>query len=150
MLSREWGQGCTAVFIMLNPSTADAINDDPTIRKCVAFAQREGFGRLEVVNLFAYRATDPHDLVRAHAQGFDVVGPANDTAIQWAGARTDSRGYCTKICAWGAHGGRFPERVAQVKALLQGEELFCFGVTKEGHPRHPLYLSLDTSLVTWK
>jgi hypothetical protein len=81
-LRREWSAGSTLLFVMLNPSTADADVDDNTIRRCVGFGQAEGFGAVEVVNLFAFRATDPADLRRA---GY-LVGPDNDFHLQMATA----------------------------------------------------------------
>src|SRR5689334_18589152 len=104
-LWRQWDPAKPAVaFVMLNPSTADATTDDPTIRRCFGFAQGWGFGRLEVVNLFALRATDPRELAR-HP---DPVGPANDAHIAAALALTDQA-----VAAWGC-GGALRERGARV------------------------------------
>jgi hypothetical protein len=94
LLGRRVGEGDrTALFMMLNPSTADATEDDPTIRRCTGFARREGCGVLEVVNLFAYRATDPAELRTAP----DPVGPANDHHIKAALGRV-----ALVVVAWGA------------------------------------------------
>src|SRR5881396_744410 len=95
-LWRRWDRSRAVVaFVMLNPSTADAMHDDPTIRRCIGFARNWGFGGVDVVNLFALRATDPRALRRAH----DPVGPANDRHIASAGSRAS-----LVILAWGAQG----------------------------------------------
>lgn len=134
-LMRRWGAGPRLLFVMLNPSTADAEQDDATIRRCVTFAALHGFQSLAVVNLFAYRATDPADLKRA---GFPV-GSDTDSYIASAVAGSDA------VCAaWGAVGDRGPacDRVQVVVPLLRagGKPLQCLKVTRSGHPQHPLYL----------
>src|SRR5262245_17219162 len=96
-LGRRWGEGPKVGFVLLNPSTADEERDDPTIRRCIDFGQRLGFGGLEVVNLYAYVATDPIDLRRA---GY-LVGPENDRHIAEAVAECDK-----VVLAWGVHAGR--------------------------------------------
>ncbi|RYZ16550.1 MAG: DUF1643 domain-containing protein, partial [Myxococcaceae bacterium] len=133
-LSRRWGMGRNAVFVMLNPSTADAMEDDPTLRRCMDFAQRWGDSGVMLVNLFAYRATDPDDLPKEREL---AVGPENDKHILDVVSRANR-----VICAWGVHGTRFGRDQA-VLSLLHGAgvEPVCFGKTKHGHPRHPLYLS---------
>lgn len=137
-LTRRWADGdAWATFVMLNPSTADATEDDPTIRRCVSFAKREGCSALQVVNLFAYRATDPRELKRVA----DPVGPDNDAWLSRALGTPALR-----IAAWGAHGR--PDRVVVVKSFAV-PGLHALGVTKDGHPRHPLYLRADAPLVTW-
>lgn len=126
------------VWLMLNPSTADASSDDPTIRKCVGFAARHGFGAIIVVNLYAFRATNPADLIDARARGIDVVGPENDEHIRAAVAGR------VLVEAWGAT--KVPaidERIAVVRALCVGaRERCCFGFSKgpPAQPRHPLML----------
>ena len=141
-LSRRWGNSDAAVFVMLNPSTADALVDDPTIRRCVGFAKDWGCGGVFVVNLYAYRATKPADLWTAA----DPVGPDNDAnltvAAEWA-ADYDA----PLIAAWGANAK--PDRVARVLALPGMGRLQCLGVTKAGQPRHPLYLRAGTARVAW-
>lgn len=128
-----------AVFCMLNPSTADATVDDPTIRRCRGFAERWGCNGIVVVNLYALRSTSPRALW-SHA---DPVGPINDHYIR--AAVRDSEGV---VCAWGANAK--PERVAAVVELLRGVGgLYCLGTTKDGAPRHPLYVPGDTRLVDW-
>lgn len=131
-LDRRWGDGPRALFVLLNPSTADADVDDPTLRRCIAFARSSGCSALTVVNLFAYRATKPRDMRAAT----DPVGP--DADLHLVAAAT---GAGIVVAGWGRHGGWRPERVARVVELLHGNALMCLGVTKEGQPRHPLYVS---------
>lgn len=128
-LRRAWGEGPIAAWVLLNPSTADAKRDDPTIRRCIDFSRRWGFGALEVVNLFALRATEPSVLRRAR----DPVGPRNDRAISRAMERADA-----VVAAWGAHGA-WGERASEVRRLLPAGTL-ALGVTARGEPAHPLYL----------
>lgn len=142
-LAREWEYPSErrVLFVMLNPSTADANTDDPTIRRCMAFAGRIGCTTMSVVNLFALRATDPLALLDAE----DRVGELTDTYILCEAERADRI-----VLAWGAHKAATPERVSQVLALLRGPtvraSLECLGKTKSGAPRHPLYLAKDTPL----
>ena len=131
------------LWIMLNPSTADETQDDATIRRVKSFTSRLGYARLTVVNLYAWRATDPHHLWTAD----DPVGADNDAVLAgeaWT-ARMDG---APIVAAWGAHAK--PERVAEVLALPHlASRLYCLGVTKSGAPRHPLYLPGDTPLIPW-
>ena len=144
LLWRSWGPGRRLLFIMLNPSTADADQDDPTIRKCMGFARRLKFDGIEVVNLFAFRATDPRDLACAgHPEG-----PANNEAIASAGQRcidTNS----TTVCAWGANARQFPRRTERVRTslALAGVRLRALRLLKDGTPEHPLMLPYSCSLV---
>jgi hypothetical protein len=128
-------------FIMLNPSTADATNDDPTIRRCVAFAKREGASHLSVVNLFAYRTPSPAELKAAK----EPVGPENDRYIREEVARA-----AVVVAAWGAH----PFASARAKDVYEdvggAREFMCLGRTKAGAPRHPLYVSNATPLVSFQ
>lgn len=125
--------GPLLVWVMLNPSTADDVADDPTIRRCRGFAHRWGYATLEVVNLFSLRATNPRELTRAARAGVDVVGPENDDAIRDAVRRADR-----VCCAWGVH-PLAPARAAQLRPVLAGAaELWCIGTTVDGSPRHPL------------
>lgn len=138
------GDGRRLAFVMLNPSTANAEIDDPTIRRCKAFALREGYDGIEVVNLYAYRATDPDALLQAA----DPIGPSNMGEIQrlaW-----DYRGGWI-VCAWGALSRRHMPHVARVAELLKlhDAELVCLGKTKDGAPRHPLYVRGDASIESW-
>lgn len=139
-LWRQWGDARTVVFVMLNPSTADATADDPTIRKCVGFAKRLGFGRLEVVNLFAWRATNPRMLSRAA----EPVGCENDQTILERCLAAD-----LVIAAWGATQGvdqLVTRRIHVVQSILRsaGVTAMCLGQSKAGRPRHPLMLSYET------
>lgn len=133
-LTRDWGDGPRAVFIMLNPSTADAEEDDPTIRRCISFAKREGCGSLRVENLFAFRATNP-DQMFAHAH--TAVG-GTDRYIREA--VTDA-GTGPVIAAWGGDKRAAP-RAHHVLGMLFdiGRGMKCLGKTKAGAPRHPLYV----------
>lgn len=123
------------LFVMLNPSTADAVQDDPTIRRCLGFATREGCTELTVVNLFALRSADPKKLL-THP---DPIGPENDKHIQEQIMR-HRNGFM--IAAWGAHPFA-KKRAEQVKAM---GNFHCLGKTKNGDPRHPLYVKGDTQL----
>ena len=124
-------------FVMLNPSTADERRDDPTIRRCVGFARRWGFGGVEIVNLFALRASDPRALRRAS----DPVGPDNDRHIARVAARAT-----LLVVAWGVW-GRLRGRSAALRARLSRRAPRCLGLTRSGEPRHPLYLRADARLV---
>jgi len=128
-LARSWAeQGPIVLFVGLNPSTADDIQDDPTLRRCMGFAQRWGYGGLRLVNLYAARATDPNLL----ATMSDPVGPDNDEAIVDSAA-----GSQLIVAAWGNQGHASP-RAPEVLALLD-REVHCLEVTARGAPKHPLY-----------
>jgi hypothetical protein len=134
LLRRKWDLSLPQVtFVMLNPSTADADKDDRTLTRCINFAKSWGYGSLEVVNLFAYRATQRPDLYQAH----DPVGSKNNCYIQLAAKRADSI-----ILAWG--GGKYPKlqnRDKEVLSLIDDKSLYSLGrLTKDGHPRHPVRL----------
>lgn len=134
-LRRWWAQTGYVRFIMLNPSTADARVDDPTIRRCVGFARAWGYGGIVVHNLFALRATDPRELA-AHP---DPIGPDNDRQLRGVG---EGAMHCDlTVCAWGAH-RMAARRGPDVLALLwaAGETPHHLGLTASGAPRHPLYL----------
>jgi hypothetical protein len=140
-LWRSWEPALGSVtFVMLNPSTADAHQDDPTSRKCIGFARAWGLGGIEVVNLFAWRATDPRDVVRALWRRDDVVGPGNDDAILAAAQRAR-----IVVAAWGAL-DQARDRAEEVLRLLGGAGILVhhLGLSKDGAPRHPLYLRADT------
>lgn len=126
-----------AVFIMLNPSTADATQDDPTIRRCIGFAKAWNCGELVVLNLFAIRATDPAVML-ADA---DPEGPDNEEHFRryLAGAQ---HAETIIVCAWGAH-GKHRNQGRKVMGWLQRWDITpeCLGVTKDGQPKHPLYLA---------
>ncbi|MFN0132735.1 MAG: DUF1643 domain-containing protein [Phycisphaerales bacterium] len=134
-LTRTWdGELPTVAFVGLNPSTADATLDDPTVRRCIGFARDWGFGALVLVNLFALRSTEPSKLYSAR----EPVGPENDRWLRLAEVNA-----ATMVAAWGAHGGLLG-RDQVVRGLIP--TLKCLGRTRDGHPRHPLYLSKSTSL----
>lgn len=137
-LRRTWGSGKAALWIMLNPSTADALVDDPTITRVMEFSRRWGFGSATVINLFALRATDPKELTR-HP---DPVGPDNDAHIRGLNLGTD-----LTIVAWGAH-RIAAKRAQQIEPLLYQPQ--CLGTNKDGSPKHPLYLRSDTPLREWR
>jgi len=129
-------------WVMLNPSTADADVDDPTIRKCIGFAKAGHYGGIIVVNLFAWRATDPKEL--RHVA--DPVGPENDDHILWA---------CTAplmlsvVAGWGSNPFA-RKRAARVKALIQSgarRDVQCFRKSDAGQPWHPLYLPYSSPMV---
>ena len=133
-LWRRWDKSQPyCLFLMLNPSTADALDNDPTIERCERRARAMGFGGLHVVNLFAWRSTDP----RALALADDPVGPANDRAIARAAKKAGQ-----VICGWG-NDGALLGRDAAVLALLRkfGVEPYALAVNKDGTPRHPLYVA---------
>ena len=142
-LTRRWAAGNLLPFVMLNPSTADAAVDDPTIRRCIGFAKREGAAGIHVVNRFAYRATNPADL-RATP---DPYGPGNDAALRFVAAYAASHKQPI-ICAWGANSGH-ESRTASI-LMADGAQLVCLGMTKDGHPRHPLYVKADQPLVPYR
>ena len=145
LLTRQVGPGSrTATFIMLNPSTADASINDATIRRCIGFARRWGCGRLAVLNLFAFRATDPADMKRAE----DPVGPENRA---WFDRTLSDAGEGPVVCGWGVHG----EHAGQDQTVLGwlaeiGVRSLALGLTKEGHPKHPLYLPKAAELAPFK
>lgn len=137
-LWRIWNNKLPLVlFIGLNPSTANEVEDDPTVRRCVNFAKRWEYGGIYMGNLFAVRATDPKEMV-AHNR---PIGPDNDHALREMILRTR-----INVACWGTKGlhldrGRFVSRLMLFPK--------CFGITKTGHPKHPLYLRNDTELIDW-
>ena len=141
-LTREIGSGSGVCnFVMLNPSTADAAEDDPTIRRCVGFSRAWGYAELVVTNLFAYRSTDPTALATAA----DPIGPDNDAALLKNASRAD-----VVVCAWGC-GGKLADRWKAVHQLLTGAgiPLTLLRLTKSGHPSHPLYLPGSLMPTPW-
>jgi hypothetical protein len=139
------GSGSVA-WIMVNPSTADATADDPTIRKVIGFSERMGAGWAIVGNKFAWRATDVRDLRSVS----DPVGPGNDEHLSNIMSEA-----ATVIVAWGPLSKLPPVlkrrwyKVARIADRV-GARLMCFGTAQDGHPRHPLMLAYDTPLVEWK
>ena len=141
-LTRIWAPaGPKVLFVMLNPSTATEVQNDPTVERCERRARALGFGGFRVANIFAFRATDPR-VMRAEA---DPIGPGNDTAIAQSAPWADRI-----ICAWGTHGAHL-DRGAQVSALLRATDqpLYHLGLTKAGHPTHPLYIAYDRQPAPW-
>lgn len=139
-LTRHWGFGNRVlVFLMLNPSTADGEHDDATIRRCVGFAKREAYDGIVVVNLFAYRATNPNDLWALHVH--DPVGVGNDRTL-----RAVAKKYRDIVCAWGvnAPSPRAEYVLHMLKTLVPEANLNCLGTTKAGCPKHPVRLASDT------
>jgi len=129
---------------MLNPSDADAEKDDPTIRRCMAFARREGASGIIVVNLFAWRTPRSHELRQAD----DPFGKDNRKAIETIAARSIESG-TPVVCAWGCRGalhGGDKTAIDIMRGVGPGVILKCLGKTKAGHPRHPLYRSSDQPL----
>lgn len=142
-LTRVWEpEGKRALFIMLNPSTATEVQNDPTVERCERRARTLGFGAFRVLNIFAWRATDPRDMRQAE----DPVGRGNDVAI------IESLDWADRvICAWGTHGehlGRGPEVAAFLRAA--GKPLYHLGLSKAGHPKHPLYIGYAVQPVLWE
>jgi hypothetical protein len=136
-LRRSWARehGLVVCFLMLNPSTADARRDDPTIRRCLGFARAWGFAILEVRNLFAWRATDPRELLAAP----DPTGGSRGDRELASALNSD-----LIVAAWGAW---VPfARDNEALALLGGRQLMCLGRTRNGQPRHPLYVRENTRL----
>jgi hypothetical protein len=140
-LTRAWGPDPRrVVFIMLNPSTADAEKGDPTMNRCVAYAKRWGYDGMVIVNLFAFCATKPADLWRAE----DPIGPRNDEYLRkWA------RAGAIVVCAWGAQ-QKARDRAKSVLFMLtsgMGIAPYALNITNAGAPGHPLYLRADASLI---
>ena len=126
----------TVTFLMLNPSTADENEDDPTVRRCADFAARWGYGRMIVVNLSPLRATDPKELIATGQEPNDVI--MRNLRHVLAAADASSR----VLCAYGAHGNDQDRDSFYVGKLRDmGKTLYCLGFTDQGFPRHPLYVS---------
>lgn len=136
-LTRRWSDGPQVLFVMLNPSTADATADDPTIRRCIGFAKAWGFGSLAVGNLFSFRTVSPHIL----RQSAEPIGELNDF---WLGTLNEKS--TMTVAAWGNH-GKLRMRGKTVKLMLG--EVHTLGLTKTGQPRHPLYVAANTPPFIW-
>lgn len=141
-LWRRWRDDCEpsemVAFIGLNPSTADESQDDPTIRRCIGFAKSWGFGGLVMLNLFAFRDTDPRGMkLERHP-----VGPWNDETI-----RRVCQVCGRTVCCWGHH-GQFRFRSSEVRLIVR-QFGWHFGLTTNGEPKHPLYLKADSKLIRW-
>ncbi|MEZ4403802.1 MAG: DUF1643 domain-containing protein [Kofleriaceae bacterium] len=128
-------------FVLLNPSTADADHDDPTLRRCLGFAARWGAAGVVVGNLFAWRATDP----RALAAAPDPVGPHNDRHLAAIAAAAD-----LVVCGWGVHGAGARAAAVIARLAATATPLYHLGLTAGGQPRHPLYLPATTRRRRWR
>lgn len=139
LLKRKWDVKKPQItFVMLNPSIADAYQDDPTLRKCISFAKSWDYGFLEVVNLFAYRATNPREL----NQVVDPVGLKNNYYIELA-----TKSAALIIVAWGTKGSMKNQDKEVLNLISAKQPLYCLGLTKYGHPRHPLYVKRSTEAI---
>jgi hypothetical protein len=141
-LTRVWdGDSKRLNFIMLNPSVADEMKNDPTVARCESRARALGYGAFCVTNIFAWRDTDPHKMRSALAP----VGPHNDEILISAATWAD-----TVIAAWGVHGAH-QDRGQKVAQMLNtsGIQLSHLGLTKQGHPKHPLYLPYKQQPRRW-
>ena len=141
-LTRVWApKGRRVLFVMLNPSTATEVQNDPTVERCERRARHLGYGAFRVTNIFAWRATDPRDM-RAAA---DPVGPDNDAALRQGADWADAI-----IAAWGVHGAHLGRGPAVADMLRGGRiPLFHLGLSRDGHPRHPLYLAYTQRPLRW-
>lgn len=137
-LGRRWGDGPTVMFLMLNPSRADAEKPDPTMTRCVGFAKAWGFGGLAIGNLFALRSTDPKELYRAD----DPIGPENDDHLRAMAAEAG-----LIVGAWGNHGSLMG-RYAAVREMFPSMKILR--LTSIGHPSHPLYLPANLTPIDWE
>ncbi|MEM1079061.1 MAG: DUF1643 domain-containing protein [Pseudomonadota bacterium] len=142
-LTRIWEpQGRRILFVMLNPSTATEIQNDPTVERCERRARALGYGGFRVCNIFAWRDTDP----KAMRAAADPVGPGNDAAIldgaDWAE---------TVLCAWGTHGAHLGRGPAVARLLRETDRpLTHLGLSKAGHPKHPLYIAYSEHPRPWE
>jgi hypothetical protein len=141
-LTRVWKfEASRLVFVMLNPSTATEVQNDPTVERCERRARTLGFGSLQVTNIFAWRDTDPKKMRTAK----DPIGPDNDKTIMEACSWGDQI-----IAAWGTHGAHL-NRGVQVKQILRSSDkpVFHLGISKGGHPKHPLYIAYSQKPEKW-
>ncbi len=140
-LWRGWSDAPRLAFVLLNPSTADGLYNDPTIRRCMRLAQGWGFGSVEVVNLFAYRSPHPKMLTQVP----DPVGPENDRYLLAAVKQAEQ-----VIVAWGNWGCLFERDRAVLRLLAGRSPLFCLGNNRSGQPRHPLYVRREVAIVPFE
>ena len=139
-LERRWADGPMLLWVLLNPSTADAQRDDPTNRRGIGFSRQWGFGACVFVNLFAFRSPRPSEMKAA----VWPIGSDNSSHILDQAEKADRI-----VVAWGTQGPH-RNRDRAVLALLSEYKLFCLGTTNVGHPRHPLYLRGDTEMVAYQ
>lgn len=142
-LHRRWDYGDILVWVLLNPSTADETKNDPTIRRCIRYAKDWGYGGVTILNLYAYRATDPRVMRRFLHDGGDIVGPENDTYITRLTKDKDV------VAAWGNHAEW--ERASGVVYILSlnAKRLMVLKQNANGSPAHPLYLSSQLRPYPW-
>ena len=141
-LTRVWElETSQVVFVMLNPSTATEVQNDPTVERCERRARTLGFGGFQVINIFAWRSTDPKKMRVAK----DPIGPDNDKTIMKACRWGDQI-----IAAWGTHGSHL-NRGSEVEKILRksNKPIFHLGLSKGGHPKHPLYIAYAQKLEKW-
>ena len=138
VLKRIWDDKIkSCLFICLNPSTANEIEDDPTIRRCIGYANSFGYGGMVMVNIFAYRSTNPKKLKKVN----NPIGKENNKYIEEMCLKADKI-----ILAWGNNGELNNRGDIVIKELQQRYKLYCFGMNKSGQPKHPLYLPKKTFL----
>lgn len=137
-LARRWAEGPEVLYVMLNPSTATELANDPTIERCQRRAVMLGFGGMRIANLFGWRATHPEDLKRVG----DPEGPENASLLAAWSAQAQ-----VVLAAWGVHGA-LNGQGARVARLLRGD-VRHLGLTRDGHPRHPLYVSYKIAPISW-
>lgn len=130
----------SVAFIGLNPSTADHEVNDPTVTRCINYAKAWGAGRFYMLNLFAWRDTDPK-LMKA---AIEPIGIENNETL-----KTITWGCAIVVAAWGTH-GKFKQRGDQVLNLLRDINLHCLKTTKAGCPQHPLYLKAELKPVIFQ
>lgn len=135
----------TVLWVMLNPSTADDVSDDPTIRKCREFSFRWGFHRMLVGNLFAWRATKPADMW-AQRELHDIIGPETNARLAVMAAEANQ-----VILAWGNHAEQWPERADEVAKTIHqiNPEVYVLGYTASGQPMHPGRIAYATERNPW-
>lgn len=143
-LDRIWREDLPRVlWVMLNPSTADALKDDPTIRRCIGFSMRWGYGGLRVVNLFAFRSTSPKVMFSKWTKEFDIIGEKN-----WEVLVDSVDTHKLVIAAWGNDGAKFPKQSLSV--IFDGVTPKCLGKSGAGQPYHPLYQPYDRKLLDFE
>lgn len=148
----RWAPGPLRVYVGLNPSTATALKDDATVRRWKGFCDRDGFGGFIAVNCFSFRATDPDNLVGTGERGIDLIGPDGEALFQ---VMVQHPHVTEVVACWGnSPDKRLTPRLKAIAELIVNPELHphpvkCFGLTQEGQPKHPLYLSREAPLVAF-
>ena len=141
------------IWIMLNPSTADATVNDPTFVNCVKFSRLWGDGGIVILNLFAFRSPYPKILIKSHVDGVDIIGPAN--GIAWKTWLTDDATHRDVIAAWGIVPKKVISRTFNALSPVEERDLYCLGITQGGSPKHPLArgkhrVPSDTRPILWR